>query len=316
MTRAVVFAYHDVGCRCLQVLLAQGVEVPLVVTHVDATGETIWFDSVAEVARAHDIPVITPDDPNVSAVVEQVGGAVPDFLFSFYYRRMLKPALLDIPARGALNMHGSLLPKYRGRVPVNWAVIHGERETGASLHYMTAKPDQGDLVDQFAVPILPDDRAIDVFRKVVVASELVLHRSLPKLLDGTAPRIAQDLARGSYFGGRCPEDGRIDWSQPAASVHNLVRGVAPPYPGAFCTQTGHRLRVLRSLPIAPPIRPAGRPAMHLAGERCCVECGDGGWLWLIDIEVDGTRVDVALLARMLGHGPIPLTNQDPHVARS
>jgi methionyl-tRNA formyltransferase len=281
----------------------------MVVTHDDAAGEDIWFDSVAELACLHGIPVIKPDDPNEASVVDGVRRVAPDYLFSFYYRRMLKPALLDIPGRGALNMHGSLLPRYRGRVPVNWAVINGESETGASLHYMTVKPDQGDLVDQFAVPILPDDLAIDVFRKVTVASELVLHRSLPRLIDGTAPRIPQDLQKGSYFGGRRPEDGRIDWSGTAASVHNLVRGVAPPYPGAFCNLTGHTLRVLRTALISAPVASSGRPTLHLVGERCCVECGDGAWLWLVEAQIDGAHADVGLLMRTLGRGPIPLPNE-------
>lgn len=308
MTRAIVFAYHDVGCRCLEVLLARGVEVSLVLTHDDAPGENIWFESVAAAAQRHGIPVIAPEDPNLPRIVERVRALAPHYLFSFYYRRMLNPEVLDIPDRGALNMHGSLLPKYRGRAPVNWAVIHGETETGASLHYMTAKPDQGDLVDQLAVPILPDDLASDVFRKVTVAAELVLHRILPKLLEGTAPRIAQDLSRGSYCGGRRPEDGRIDWSLPAAVVHNLVRGVAPPYPGAFCLVKGHRLRVLRTACIAPPRPATGRPALHAIGDRCCVECGDGAWLWLLDIEWDGRPADVGVLRGTLGPGPMPLAD--------
>src|SRR5262249_5467118 len=157
----------------------------------------------------------------------------PDFLFSFYYRHMLKPALLSAARRGALNMHGSLLPKYRGRVPVNWAVIKGETETGATLHYMTEKPDAGDIVDQQAVTILADDTAVDVFNKVTAAAATVLDRSLPALVAGTAVRHPQNLSVGSYYGGRRPEDGRIDWTQSASAVHNLVRGVAPPYPGAF-----------------------------------------------------------------------------------
>lgn len=308
MTRAVVFAYHDVGCRCLQVLRAQGVGVPLIVSHEDARDEAIWYDSVAALARAHDIPVITPDDPNVPAVIERIAGLAPDFLFSFYYRRMLQPALLDLPRRGALNMHGSLLPKYRGRVPVNWAVIRGETETGASLHYMTAKPDQGDLVDQMAVPILPDDRALDVFRKVTVAAELVLQRTLPALIAGTAPRIRQDLAAGSYFSGRRPEDGRIDWGQSAQAIHDLVRGVAPPYPGAFCMLAGHRLRVLRTVRIAAPVAAAGHAALHLAGERVLAECGGGGWLRLVELELDGAPADAGALKRLFGSGPIALAN--------
>ena len=143
MTSAIVFAYHNVGVRCLSVLLAHGVKVPLVVTHTDNPNENIWFDSVATLAREHGIPVITPDDPNLPEIIAQIAALQPDFIFSFYYRNMLKAALLNIPKRGALNMHGSLLPKYRGRVPVNWAIIKGETETGSTLHYMTEKPDNG-----------------------------------------------------------------------------------------------------------------------------------------------------------------------------
>ena len=163
MSRAVVFAYHNVGVRCLSVLLAHGVDVALVVTHRDNPKETIWFDSVAELAALHGIPTITPDNPNTPEVVEQIRALQPDFFFSFYYREMLKRELLEIPKRGALNMHGSLLPKYRGRVPVNWAIIHGETETGATLHYMTEKPDNGDIVAQQAVPNLPNENPLLIF---------------------------------------------------------------------------------------------------------------------------------------------------------
>src|SRR4029077_4380688 len=121
----------------------------------------------------------------------------PDFIFSFYYRHMLKPALLAAARRGAFNMHGSLLPKYRGRVPVNWAILKGETETGATLHEMVEKPDAGRIVDQQAVPILPDDLAVEVFRKVTDAAETVLRRSVAKLIDGTARLREQDLSQGS-----------------------------------------------------------------------------------------------------------------------
>ena len=152
---------------------------------------------------------------------------------------MLAAPLLAAARQGALNMHGSLLPRYRGRAPVNWAVLHGERETGATLHYMTAKPDAGDIVAQTRVPILPDDTAREVFDKVTVAAEITLDGALPALIAGTAPRRPQDLASASYFGGRRPEDGIIDWKRDALSIHNLVRAVAPPYPGARTTLGGH-----------------------------------------------------------------------------
>ncbi|MEO8509488.1 MAG: formyltransferase, partial [Betaproteobacteria bacterium] len=215
MTTAVVFAYHNVGARCLRVLLAHGVRVPLVVTHVDNPAELIWFERVADVAADYGIEAIAPADVNDDAVVARIARLAPDFLFSFYFRQMLAVPLLAVPALGALNMHGSLLPRYRGRVPVNWAVLNGERETGATLHYMATKPDAGDMVAQTAVPILPDDTARDVFDKVTVAAEMTLYRALPGLVAGTAPRVPLDLAAGSYCGGRKAEDGRIDWSQSA-----------------------------------------------------------------------------------------------------
>jgi methionyl-tRNA formyltransferase len=287
VTRAVVFAYHDVGCRCLGVLLDQGVDVALVVTHVDDPRETLWFGSVAALARKRGIPVATPEDPNTPDFVAKVKALRPDFLFSFYYRSMLSPGLLAAAPRGAFNMHGSLLPKYRGRVPVNWAIIHGETETGATLHEMVAKPDAGRIVDQEAVPILADDLAVDVFRKVTGAAELILARSLPRLVAGSAELRPQDLSKGSYFGGRRPEDGRIDWSLPARRIHDLVRAVAPPYPGAFTEFDGKTLRVLRTRLLAARETERGPAFLHAEGGRCLAACADGGALEILEAELDG-----------------------------
>lgn len=307
MTRAVVFAYHDIGCRCLEVVLEQGVEVPLVVTHEDAPGEKIWFGSVAALARERGIEVAAPENPNASGFIARVKALRPDFLFSFYYRAMLGPALLATAARGAFNMHGSLLPKYRGRVPINWAIIHGEGETGATLHEMVEKPDAGRIVDQEAVPIAPDDLAVDVFRKVAGAAVRVLARSLPGLIAGTAVLRPQDLSKGSYFGGRGPEDGRIDWKQPAKRIHDLVRAVAPPYPGAFTDIDGKRLRVLRTRLL--PGRDAGRASafLHAEGARCLAACSDGGSLEILELELDGKPLSAQEFAHRVGAGTVPLS---------
>ena len=202
MTRAVVFAYHSVGVRCLKVLAARDIDVALVVTHQDNPAETIWFESVAALCDEMGIPWITPSDPATPELHAQVAAARPDFIFSFYYRHMLPASVLALAPRGAYNLHGSLLPKYRGRVPVNWAVLHGEAETGATLHEMTVKPDAGAIIGQTMVPILPDDTAFEVFGKLTVASEQTLWQAVPSLVAGTAPRLANDLSKGSYFGGR------------------------------------------------------------------------------------------------------------------
>jgi len=306
VTSAVVFAYHDVGCRCLRVLLDERIEVPLVVTHRDRPDERIWFASVAELARERGIETLAPDDPNAPEIVARIRELRPDFLFSFYYRLMLGARLLAVPARGAFNMHGSLLPKYRGRVPVNWAIIQGETETGATLHEMVEKPDAGRIVDQEAVAILPDELAVEVFRNVTGAAERVLRRSLPKLADGSAVLRAQDLSRGSYFGGRRPEDGRIDWSASAKRVHDLVRAVAPPYPGAFTEVERAQLRVLRT---RRPARKSGAGAgafLYADGGRCYAACADGEILELVDLELDGRPLSAQEFANRIGDRRIPL----------
>jgi methionyl-tRNA formyltransferase len=290
MTRAVVFGYHNVGVRCLKVLLAHGLEVPLVVTHHDSPGETIWFGSVERTAAEYGLPTIAPEDPNVTDVIERVAAARPDFILSLYYRRMLAPVLLALAPRGALNMHGSLLPKYRGRAPVNWAIIHGETETGATLHYMADKPDNGDIVLQTAVPILPDDVAGEVFVKVTVAAEMTLDRALPALLAGTAPRVRQDPSQSSYFGGRKPEDGVIDWSKSAIAIHNLVRAVAPPYPGARTLIYGHPARLLRTRVLATTAPAVIAPAFDIADGHITVRCGGGGILQVLELEIDDAIV--------------------------
>ena len=306
MASAVVFAYHNVGVRCLRVLLAHGVAVPLVVTHDDSATEAIWFGSVVATAAECGIATAAPRDPNATEFVRRVSSLAPDFMFSFYYRAMLKTALLRIPARGALNMHGSLLPRYRGRAPVNWAVLFGERETGASLHYMTEKPDAGDIVAQTAVPILPDDTAREVFDKVTVAAEITLDRVLPALLNGTAPRVAQDLAQGSYYGGRSPEDGTIDWSGDATTIHNLVRAVAPPYPGAFTTVGGHSARVLRTRVANPATPTTLAPALEARDGRLLAHCGGGGTLEVLALEIDGAALTPAAFAAKFGRAAVGL----------
>lgn len=300
---AVVFAYHNVGVRCLAVLLAQGVKVALVVTHRDNPNENIWFDSVAELAALHGIPVIMPDNPNAAEVVEQIRALQPDFFFSFYYREMLKAPLLAIPKHGALNMHGSLLPKYRGRVPVNWAIIRGETETGATLHYMTEKPDNGDIVAQQAVPILPDDTAQDVFQKVLVATEMALNAVLPALLAGNAPKVPQDLRQGGYFGGRCAADGEIDWQQSAEQIHNLVRAVAPPYPGATSCLVGRAMKILQTRVTGCTVS-GEKPAFYVKQDeentfKAYAICGQGV-LRIVRFELDGKEMSAAEFAARFG----------------
>ena len=298
-SRAVVFAYHDIGVRCLEALLELGVDVALVLTHQDSVSEEIWFESVETVAKRNGIPVITPDDANTDAVIEQVSQCRPDFIFSFYYRQMLSQELLAIPTRGAFNVHGSLLPAYRGRVPVNWAIIHGEKQSGVSLHRMEIKPDAGNLLAQRAVPILSNDTAFDVFQKLKCVAETLLVETVPEMLAGRAAETPMDLSKGSYFSGRKPEDGRIDWRLPAIDIHNLVRAVAPPYPGAFFDSGSHHVELLGSYIQSEPAR-FKEPCIYFEDGNFQADCVDGQRFMITHLVIDGSKAGLSLFQQTFG----------------
>jgi UDP-4-amino-4-deoxy-L-arabinose formyltransferase / UDP-glucuronic acid dehydrogenase (UDP-4-keto-hexauronic acid decarboxylating) len=237
--KAVVLAYHNMGCVGLEALLRHGFEVTAVFTHKDDPKENQWFRSVAQLAAQHNIPVFAPDDLNHPLWVEKIKAMQPDMLFSFYYRNMIKESLLEIPTQGCFNLHGSLLPKYRGRAPINWVLVNGETETGVTLHQMTPKPDNGDIVAQSKISISNEDTAQTLNEKLVSLAGEMLNQCLPLLKNGNAPRIFQNHSQATYFSGRKPEDGEIHWNKSANEIRNLVRAVTQPYPGAF-TFAGNR----------------------------------------------------------------------------
>jgi methionyl-tRNA formyltransferase len=286
--RVVCMGYHNIGRICLEVLIEQCQafqdDIVAVVTHADDPRENIWFASVRELAVAHFLPLYQPRDPNDPAFVAALARLEPDFLFSCYYRHMLKGPLLALPRLGALNMHGSLLPRYRGRCPVNWVLIHGETETGVTLHYMEEKPDRGDIVAQRRILIDLQDTALTLFAKMTAAAGELLRETYPLLRRGQAPRVPQDHVQASYFGRRRPEDGLIDWHQSAWEIYNLVRAVTHPYPGAFTFSQGKKLLVWGGQPLAGPARapsspgPPGQVLAPLPGEGLLVATGGGQFL--------------------------------------
>ncbi|HZC46638.1 MAG TPA: formyltransferase family protein, partial [Candidatus Acidoferrum sp.] len=170
----------------------------------------------------------------------------PSIIYSFSYRNLIPASVLELAPLGAYNLHPSLLPAYRGRAPVNWVLVNGEREAGVTLHHMVARADAGDIVGQRAVPIDDNDNALTLYRKLVPIGVELIDELHPKIVAGTAPRRKMDISQGSYFGRRKPEDGRIDWRWPARRIFNLVRAVTHPYPGAFCFVGGRKLLVWES----------------------------------------------------------------------
>lgn len=234
--KCVVFAYSQLGHDCLQYIIEKTPhEVCLVVTHDDNAQETIWFDSVEKLAIKHKIPVIKPLSLNKDDIQKQILDCKPDVLFSFYYRMMIPASIFEAPSLGAYNMHGSLLPKYRGRCPVNWAILNGETETGVTLHEMVAKADQGAILAQKKVAIEKNDNAGLVTKKLNRVAVEILSEQIDLIALNKVKKTPQDHTQSSYFGGRKSEDGCIDWSWPAQRIIDLIRALqpSPQYPPAY-----------------------------------------------------------------------------------
>jgi methionyl-tRNA formyltransferase len=274
--RILFFGYSEVGHDCLSLLIERGDNVVALITHEDSPGEKIWFKTPAAAARAKGIPVHTPEKTGVPEWVERIGALRPDLILSVYFRNMIGGKILGLAPLGAFNMHGSLLPKYRGRAPINWAVLHGEPRIGMTLHRMVKEPDAGNIVDQDGVDIGPRDTAEQAFRKVLPCARRVLGRQIDALLSGTARETPQDPSQATYFGGRKPEDGRIDWKGTSRQIFNLVRAVTDPYPGAFTDVGPVRLMVWWAEQDSPAARgKSGRPGEVLSVAPLVVATGDG-----------------------------------------
>lgn len=319
--KAVVFAYHDVGCMGIRVLRSLGVEIGLVYTHDDDPGENHWFGSVrracAELGVAWSVA-----DPHLPEELERLRAIAPDAIFSLYYRNMLKDDVLATAKRGAVNLHGSLLPRYRGRAPVNWMLLHGETRGGVTLHHMVKRADAGDIVDQEGFDIGPDDTGVDVYRKMMPVAERVLRRSAPLVLAGTAPRVLQMESKATKFGRRTPEDGRIEWRWCAEDVRNLVRAVTKPYPGAFTFAGPQKVLVWRAesvgtVPLAagsyetvlrtvspPPFSSLSPGTLVRSPGGVFAACGDRRFLRLTRVEIDGREGDGTEFADVLRDGLI------------
>jgi len=240
--RVLFFGYSQIGYRAVQLLLEQGHEVICVVTHRDDPAENRWYRTPAEAANENHLIVVYAEELGIGT--EELASYVePDLILSVFYRKMLSETVLATAKVAALNLHPSLLPAYRGRAPINWVLVNGESETGVTLHHMVKRADAGDVVGRRRIEIAPRETAFTLYHKVEEAGIELLAEMLPRIAAGTAPRTAQGSAGASKFGGRRPEDGRIDWAWPAVRIDALVRAVAPPWPGAFAEIAGRRVEI-------------------------------------------------------------------------
>ena len=199
--RILFFGYSEVGYACLTLLLERGDNVVALITHEDNPNEKIWFKTPAVAAREKAIPVFTPESVNTPEWRERIAALRPDLILSVYYRHMIGTKILDLPPLGAWNLHGSLLPKYRGRAPINWAVLHGEPRIGMTLHRMVNSPDAGAVVDQAGVDIGPRDTAEQAFRKVLPCAPAVPARQIDAPFAGTARGAPPEESPANYSRG-------------------------------------------------------------------------------------------------------------------
>ena len=288
--KAVVFAYHNIGILGLEALVQEKFDIRGIFSHLDDPDENLWFGSVAEWGKENQILVFCPQNVNTPEWIEKIRNISPEVIFSFYYRNLLSKEILKIPSVGSFNLHGSLLPAYRGRCPINWVLVKGEQHTGVTLHHMVEGPDAGDIVGQKEVVIEFEDTSFTLYQKLCVQAKELLGELLPLIKKGIVPRIAQNLKEGSYYGGRRPEDGKIDWGWPVMQIYNLVRAVTEPYPGAFTyLPEGEKLFIWWALPKKSSVSKCPVGGLEFEKDNVYVRVSDGR-LRLLDIEVGKERM--------------------------
>ncbi|MBS1203648.1 MAG: UDP-4-amino-4-deoxy-L-arabinose formyltransferase [Proteobacteria bacterium] len=310
--KAVVFAYHDMGCVGTQALLDAGFEIAAIFTHPDNANENHFFGSVARIAAERGIPVYAPDDVNHPLWVDRIRDLNADVIFSFYYRDLLCDNILSTARLGAFNLHGSLLPAYRGRAPLNWVLVNGETETGVTLHRMVARADAGAIIAQQRVAIEENDEALSLHRKLSEAAKVMLSSVLPDIKAQSFSETAQDESKASYFGRRTPEDGRLDWEKPAQTLQNLVRAVSDPWPGAYSFAGTHKFIVWKAR-VRTDLSPA-RAGTVLSVAPLIVACGEGALEILTGQADNGVYMQGAQLAQSLGLVAGALLTSKPVVA--
>lgn len=243
---------HFVGCveigyRVLTDLYEHGYRIDLVVTVPPAWGErTSGYTDFAPLAKRYGSALLEVEDINAPDIIEEIAGRQPDLIIVCGWQRLLGRELLSIPSKGCVGFHSSLLPRYRGRAPVNWAIIMGERETGVTMFYLDPEADAGDIIAQRAFPITLADDCRTVYEKSASAAGEILLEQLPLIAEGKAPRLHNPSRSYPVYPKRTPADGLIDFQRSALDVYNWVRALTRPYPGAFFYHEGRKVLAWRA----------------------------------------------------------------------
>ena len=265
----------DIAATCLKKLLDDGFDVAAVYTQPDrpkGRGMKMVFSPVKEVALAAGIPVYQPENFKEDSTVEQLREIAPDVIAAVAYGRILPQRVLDIPAKGCVNIHASLLPQYRGSAPYQWAVLDGQKETGVTAQFMALKMDAGDIIDVAKTPIGPDETAGELLDRLAVLGADLLAKTMGRLRDGNVSVTAQDESKVTYAPmldkSMCP----IDWTKTARQVHDHVRGLHP-WPVATAQIGGTNFKIHATTVVEGSGTPGTLLGLTKTGLR--VACGEG-----------------------------------------
>ena len=282
--RIVFMGTPDFAVPCLQRLLEDGHEVPAVFTQPDkpvGRHAVLIPPPVKQLALSHGIPVYQPTKMRDGTVAALLRELAPDCLVVVAYGRILPQEILDVPPRGCVNIHGSLLPRYRGAAPIQWSVIRGETVTGVTSMFMDAGMDTGDIIDTLTTPIGENETAGELFERLALLGARLLSTTLAAIADGTVTRRPQNDAEATMAPMLEKAMGRLDLTRPAQELHNQVRGMNP-WPGAFCTAGGKTLKIHETRVAAG----SGAPGTLLCADPVTVACGEGA-LQLVTVQPEG-----------------------------
>lgn len=282
--RIVFMGTPDFAVPCLQRLLEDGHEVPAVFTQPDkpvGRHAVLTPPPVKQLALSHGIPVYQPTKMRDGTAAALLRELAPDCLVVVAYGRILPQEILDVPPRGCVNIHGSLLPRYRGAAPIQWSVIRGETVTGVTSMFMDAGMDTGDIIDTLTTPIGENETAGELFERLAPLGARLLSTTLAAIADGTVTRHPQNDAEATMAPMLEKAMGRLDLTRPARELHNQVRGMNP-WPGAFCTAGGKTLKIHETRVAAG----SGAPGTLLCADPVTVACGEGA-LQLVTVQPEG-----------------------------
>lgn len=291
MTKIVFMGTPDFSVPVLTMLHAEGFDIIAVVTQPDrpvGRKRVLTPPPVKKEAIRLNLPVLQPEKLRRSEELAELIQMKPDLIVTAAYGQILPKDLLDVPRLGCINVHASLLPKYRGGAPIHQAVIDGERETGVTIMYMVEKLDAGDIISQTSIPITDEDNTGILFDKLSVVGTELLKKTLPSIIDGTNERILQDEKYVSFAGNITREQERIDWSKGGIDIFNQIRGLYP-WPGAYSVFQGENVKVWKAEKSDITVDASPGTIIKLLKDRLIVKTGNETSIAITELQPAGKK---------------------------